>query len=169
MPMWSGNIMGRIIFNQNDLVKATKLILNHDLDLKKVRLKGKYGVIYVKRTPYRIHRLLGEYYFGKLDGYHIHHLDENPLNNLMSNLIKISPSEHTKKYHNNIQKYRKDENKIKTQMIMTEKIKRNDVTSKEVIYLRNSGLTYIEIAKKLNCGYNTVLRRIKKIDWSKDE
>ena len=52
--------MEKIIFDQNDLIKATKLILNHDLDIRKVRLKGKYGVIYVKRSPYRIQSLLTE-------------------------------------------------------------------------------------------------------------
>lgn len=161
--------MERLIFNEKDLINAVKWILNHDLDLSKVKIQGKYGIIYVKRNPYRIHRILGEYYFGDLKGYHIHHLDNNSFNNLKYNLIKVTPSEHTKKHHNDIQKYRKDENKIKTQMIMTEKIKRTDVTSKEVIYLRNSGLTYKEIAKKLNCGYNTVWRRIKQLDWSEDE
>lgn len=39
-------------------------------------------------------------------------------------------------------------------------ISRSDVTKETVISIRNKGLTINQIAEKLNCGYNTVCRRL---------
>lgn len=54
--------------------------------------------------------------------------------------------------------------------LATEKIKRNDVTEDIVLTLRESGLTIPQIAKKLNCGYYTVCKRLgmkeRLLDWS---
>ena len=47
------------------------------------------------------YRKIYEYHFGEIPkGYHIHHIDGNPLNNDISNLLCISAEEH-KKIHNN--------------------------------------------------------------------
>ena len=160
--MWTKGVMGRLIFDETDLINAVKTILDHELDLKKVRIKGNYGVIYVKRKPYRIHRLLGEYYFGNVEGFHIHHLNKNSFDNRKDNLIKLTPKEHTQKYHNDIHKFRSKDSIIKTQKIMTKKRIRHDVKKEQVVELRNQGYTISQVAKILNCGYNTVWRRTTK-------
>ena len=43
---------------------------------------------------------------------------------------------------------------------MKDIVSRKDVTKENVVDLRNSGFTIKEIAKKLNCGCNTVYRRL---------
>ncbi len=42
---------------------------------------------------------------------------------------------------------------------------RKDVTKEKVAEFRNKGLTIAEIAKKLNCGINTVNRRLGMKDY----
>jgi uncharacterized coiled-coil DUF342 family protein len=42
---------------------------------------------------------------------------------------------------------------------------RKDVTVERVAELRNKGLTILEIAKELNCGINTVNRRLGMKDY----
>lgn len=163
--------MGRLIYNEEDLLISFKEILNYELDINKLRIKGNYGVVYVKRKPYRIHRILGEYYYGNLNGFHIHHKNGNSFDNTKGNLLKVTPSEHTRLYHNDIYRNRSYESTMISQRNMVEKIKRKDITSNTILKLRSKGLTYKEISKELNCGYNTVWRRIKfkNIDWSENE
>jgi len=158
-----------IIYNESDLKNACEKIYGWTLNNEKIYVKEGYGGIYIRRKFISIHRILGEYYFGTLASLHIHHKDHDRLNNLKSNLQKVTPSEHTKKYHRDISSYRSKESIEKTVMIMAEKRKRNDVSAKVVKKLKESGCTYTEIAKKLDCGYNTVWRRLKQLDWSEDE
>ena len=40
---------------------------------------------------------------------------------------------------------------------------------KETRKLRMEGLTYKQIAERLHCWYNTVWRRLKKLDWSDEQ
>lgn len=48
-----------------------------------------------KRLTTRIHRLVAEAFIGKIpEGYHIHHIDGNKQNNVVSNLKIIHPKEH---------------------------------------------------------------------------
>lgn len=49
--------------------------------------------------------------------------------------------------------------------IGSEARKRHDVTKEQVLRLKESGFTIPEIAKKLNCGYNTVCRRLGMNDY----
>ena len=53
-----------------------------------------------KNKPILVHRYIWEQLNGKIpDGYHIHHKDENKLNNSIDNLECISASEHAKLHH----------------------------------------------------------------------
>ena len=52
-----------------------------------------------KRTTYRLHQAVWEYYNGKIVGnMHIHHIDGNKSNNDISNLELLTPEEHLKKH-----------------------------------------------------------------------
>ena len=39
-------------------------------------------------------------------------------------------------------------------------ISRKDVTKEKIVELMNGGLSIPQVAKELNCGYNTVYRRL---------
>lgn len=124
-----------------------------------------YAGISIKHDKLSVHRLIGEYMLGlKINkDIHIHHIDGNKMNNVISNLQAIKRNLHTKE-HNLVQYVSKDklrENAIKA----TEKIKRNDVTMESVEMLRNKGMTIKQIANELNCGYNTVCRRLRMKDY----
>lgn len=58
-----------------------------------------------------------------------------------------------------------DENRKKA----VEKRKRNDVTTLQVLELRQQGKTYGEVAKELNCDKSTVWRRLSKINQNRLE
>ena len=88
----------------------------------------------------------------------VHHIDGNKLNNNISNL-QVMKSELHAKEHNIVQYVSADYMKGYGNR-MKSIISRTDVTETEVIKLRKKGFTISEIAKELNCGYNTVCRRL---------
>lgn len=137
----------------------------------KVYLYNGYPCISISHEKYRIHQLLGELIFGKIrKGYVIHHIDGNRLNNNIENLQYLSHSCHSK-IHNKGKQYTPCELAHKN---AREVIYRKDITKENCQYLRSQGLTICQIAKKLNCGVNTIYRRLgmkdykKKLDWSEE-
>ena len=89
----------------------------------------------------------------------------NSMNNSISNLQVIRSSLHAKEH--NIVQYVSENHKRNFGNRMKHIISRSDVTKEKVESLRNQGFTICEIAEKLNCGVNTVNRRLKEaIDWS---
>lgn len=74
--------------------------------------KGYYDG-YHKRKRLRLHRYIWEKHNGPIpEGYDVHHIDGNKLNNDISNLIMLTPSEHHKIHANALteeQKARRDE------------------------------------------------------------
>lgn len=73
------------------------------------KFNGKYyylyrGEKYFSKGNTKLHRVVWEFYNGKIPtGYDVHHLDENRMNNHISNLSLRKASRHrsihTKKYH----------------------------------------------------------------------
>lgn len=135
----------------------------------KIYLHNGYPCISIGHEKIRVHQLLGEYLFGKIrNGYVIHHIDGNKLNNNKENLQYISSSLHSK-IHNKGKDY-----KVCGLAIMKARKTnyREEITKELCQKLKNDGLTINEIAKKLNCGVNTVNRRLgmndykTKLDWS---
>jgi len=62
--------------------------------------KAGYMIVYCPKKTMMYHRLVWSKYNGKIpEGYHIHHIDGNKLNNDISNLQLISSSEHSKLHH----------------------------------------------------------------------
>lgn len=63
------------------------------------------GIVYRKHDNHfhahgAIHRAVYTYYFGEIpEGYEIHHIDGNPTNNTISNLVMMTKSEHIKLHH----------------------------------------------------------------------
>ena len=61
------------------------------------------GIVYRETTKQhygmsaQIHRDVWSYYYGEIpNGYHIHHIDENPVNNSISNLCCLSAEKHAR-------------------------------------------------------------------------
>ena len=88
------------------MIQLTKSIqlLNYDIDVNGV-ITDKNGIIqkisihhdnrpYFKNYP--IHRIIMYTYYGYKEGYDIHHIDENLLNNKLDNLVYLTRSEHMK-------------------------------------------------------------------------
>ena len=69
------------------------------------RTCGGYYYVYHKRKSYYYHRLVFEHFYGEIpDGYEIDHVDNNRLNNHISNLQLLSPEDNRRKkkrYKNN--------------------------------------------------------------------
>lgn len=141
----------------------------------KVYLYGDYPCISIGHEKIRIHQLLGEFLFGKIrKGYVIHHIDENKLNNNKENLQYISKALHTQIHHKG-----KDYTPSIEALKKARKTKyREEITKEKCEELRNQGLTISQIAKKFNCGVNTINRRLgmkdyktknNVLDWSDDE
>lgn len=93
----------------------------------------------------------------------VHHIDRNKLNNSISNLQVLRKELHTKE-HDLIRFVNKDKLRNNA-MNGAEARKRKDITKEIVEKLRSDGYTIPQIAKKLNCGYNTVCRRLGMKDY----
>ena len=126
----------------------------------KIYLYRGYAGISIKHDKVSVHRIIGKYIVGFNFGseIHVHHIDGDKLNNDISNLQVIKKSLHTKEH--NLVQYVSEEYKRSFGDRMKRIVSRSDVAKEDVIFLRNKGLTINQIAEKLDCGYNTVCRRL---------
>ena len=124
-----------------------------------------YAGISLKHDKVSIHRIIGKYMVGFNFGrkIYVHHLDGNKMNNSISNLQVIRSDLHIKEH--DIHKYIPEDYKHSFGKRMKTIISRTDVTKENVTELRKMGLTIPEIAKKLNCGINTINRRLGMKDY----
>jgi predicted N-acyltransferase len=102
------------------------------------------------------------YYYGESEV--VHHINKDKADNRRENLMPMTKSEHTKLHHTNCD-YRSFDMMMKSVNSMANKRRRNDVTSEKVMELKNKGATIPQIAKELNCGINTVNRRLGMKDY----
>ena len=124
-----------------------------------------YAGISLKHNKESVHRIIGKYMVGfNFDkNIHVHHLDGNKMNNSVSNLQVIRNDLHFKAH--DVHKYIPEDYKRSFGERMRPIVSRTDVTKENVTELRKIGLTIQEIAKKLNCGENTVYRRLGMKDY----
>jgi hypothetical protein len=126
---------------------------------------GKYASIVLIKNNVRLQRLLhtivafawiepcpGKY--GKEKGcYSIDHIDRNPQNNNPHNLQWLLVDEHCKQGMET-RKIIKGDNHVSSRL-----------TEKEVIEIRQSNLSYKELAAIYNISYDTIVKVIKNISW----
>ena len=121
-----------------------------------------YAGISLKHDKVSVHRIIGKYMVGHDFGseIHVHHIDQNHFNNSISNLQVLRKDLHTKEHY--LVQYVSESYLKDFGNRMKDIIARSDVTEEKVKTLLENGLTIPQIAKKLNCGINTVNRRLGK-------
>ena len=131
----------------------------------KIYMYRGYAGISIKHEKVSVHRIIGKYMVGYDFGPEIivHHIDGNKLNNSVNNLQVLKNSLHIKQ-HNLVSFMDKDKLRENAKKA-TEAIKRKDITEEQVKKLRKEGFTIKEIAQMLNCGVNTVNRRLGMRDY----
>ena len=139
----------------------------------RIVLRNCYPSVCINRQWHYVHILIGEFIYGRIrKGYIIHHKDKNKLNAMPDNLELMTNLKHLKMHgvERKGKDFRSAEGKLKCINSAREVRMRKDVTVEKVIDLRNKGLTIPKIAKELNCGINTVNRRLSKsLDWGDGE
>lgn len=134
----------------------------------RIVLRNGYPTVCINRQRCCVHILIGELVYGKIrKGYVIHHKDKNKLNAMPNNLELMTSYKHSK-IHGEERKgidLRSEEGKQKSINAAAKARKRSDVTIEKVEKLRRNGFTIPEIAKELNCGVNTVSRRLGMKDY----
>lgn len=134
----------------------------------RIVLRNNYPTVCINRKRYYVHILIGEFIYGRIrKGYVIHHKDKNKLNAMSDNLELMTNRKHIK-FHGEERKgidYRSENGKRNSINAAVQARRRNDVTTEKVRELKNKGLTINEIAEELNCGINTVNRRLGMKDY----
>ena len=129
----------------------------------RIFLHNSYPSVCINREKYYVHILVGEMIYGNIrKGYVIHHKDKNKLNALPQNLELMSSYKHNK-LHGEERKgldFRSENGKKNSINALREARARKDVTKGKIEELRRQGLTIQEISEALNCGINTVYRRL---------
>ena len=131
----------------------------------KIYMYRGYAGISMKHDKVSVHRIIGKY----MVGYDfeseivVHHIDGNKLNNSINNLQILKNNLHTKE-HDLVSFVDKDKLRENVKKA-TEAIKRKDVSEEKVKELREEGFTVKQIAEALNCGINTVNRRLGMKDY----
>ena len=128
----------------------------------KIYLHNGYPCVSIAHNKFRIHRLLGEFIYGKIEkDYVIHHIDGNRLNNKKDNLQLISKSEHSS-IHNKNKHYTPCLKAIKN---ARNKNFRSDITKEKCEELRKNGYTLEKMSIILCCSKNTISRRLGMKDY----
>lgn len=134
----------------------------------RIVLRNNYPTVCINRKRYYVHILIGEFIYGRIrKGYVIHHKDKNKLNAMSDNLELMTNRKHIK-FHGEERKgidYRSENGKRNSINAAVQARRKNDVTTEKVRELKNKGLTINEIAEELNCGINTVNRRLGMKDY----
>ena len=126
----------------------------------KIYMYRGYAGISLKHEKVSVHRIIGKFMIGYDFGSEIsvHHIDGNKLNNNVSNLQILKNSLHTKEH--NLVSFVSKEQMRENAKNATEIRKRKDVTKEKIEELKAQGFSNIEVAQKLNCGVNTIRRRL---------
>lgn len=134
----------------------------------RIILRNGYPTVCIDKQRYYVHILIGEFIYGRIrKGYVIHHKDKNKLNAMPNNLELMTNYKHSK-IHGKERKgidLRSEAGKQKSIYAAAKARKRSDITTEKVKKLRHKGFTIPEIAKELNCGVNTVSRRLGMKDY----
>lgn len=149
-----------VYFDENDLEAAILTLTDKPKEAYKIFIRNSYPCFCIGHKHYYVHRVLGGFYFGDLDGYLIHHINGEKTDNTRENLQKISNSEHTRLHHTG-RDFRSTQGVINGVNAMAEKRKRKDVKSEDVKALRAKGLTYKELAEHFHCGQSVIQDRLE--------
>ena len=132
------------IFPEYFIDPVTAIITNSKGEIQKIKIRD--GRPYFKSMA--IHKIQAHTYYGYKKDYDIHHLDENKMNNSLSNLVYLTRSEHTKLHMKG--KHLSDEHKRKISDAaknMSEETKRKlSEAAKGKIWINNGA-----ISKKVKC------------------
>lgn len=132
-------------------------------DCYRIVVRNGYPSVCIDRQWIRVHVLIGEYLYGYIrKGYVVHHKDRNKLNAMPENLTVMSNQRHAK-IHGEERKgtdLRTPDGKERGIKAAAEARKRKDVTETIVRSMRGDGKTMEAIAQELNCGVNTLYRRL---------
>ena len=137
---------------------------------KHIYMHGQYPAVSIYREKVHVHRLLMMYWLqiSIPSDCFVHHIDGNKLNALRENLCLMPCREHQSKHNKNKKLTENHKRKIGEKNRLRRGIKmkkqRQDITVENVIALRERGNSINKIAKKLNCGWSTVLSRIEEHD-----
>lgn len=148
-----------VFFNQIDLEMAICKITDKPKEEYKISIRNLYPCFCIGHKHYYVHRVLGEFYFGDLTGYAIHHINGEKTDNTKDNLRKITSTEHTKLHHLG-KDFRTEIGMMKSVNGMADKRKRKDVKSEDVKELRKKGMTYKELAEHFKCGQSVIQNRL---------
>ena len=136
----------------------------------RITMHNSYPSICIAHDHVYIHNLIGEYKYGQIHkGYVIHHNDNNKKNNDISNLVLLTNVEHAL-IHGKQRKgidLRSENGKWRGLNAARKKRYRSDVRREDILSLRERGMSFENISKILNCGTNTVRRRMA-IDWEEE-
>lgn len=119
-----------------------------------------HGYVYVKlyKCGKMAHRLICEAHYGFRDGLEVNHKNSIRNDNRIENLEWVTKSEnaiHSFKYGFNSHKGDKNSRSV---------LKSTDIP--EIIRMRNSGLTYVEISKKYGVCAETISAAYNKKTWN---
>lgn len=147
-------------------------------DCYRIMLRNGYPSVCIAHNRYYVHRLVWEGVHGVLEEEQIiHHKDQNKLNNNINNLECLTNEQHSQ-LHGAARKdldLRSESGKWRSVESAAKKRYRREITKEKIVSMQKQGLTIGEIAKKLNCGKNTICRRLhgreyvvsqRALDWS---
>jgi hypothetical protein len=141
---------------------------------KTISIHARYPCVAIGKNKYHVHRLIFEYVSGIVvcDGYCVHHIDENKLNNNVSNLKILRADEHAI-IHNKGKKGSEKQRECIIRFNHTRKgtrqpFHRKDITYKQVDELFKKSYSINKIALLLNVGWDTVKSRVKDIHDNPD-
>lgn len=154
-------------YDEETLVKAMLWYSVKPLQSKKkVTMHGKYACVSIGNKKIHIHRLLGMYIINNksIDSkMHFHHINGDKLDNRIENIAMIDGSLHLSSHNKN----KKTSDYCRRRIIESNhkrkggrtKLHRKDITAIDVYNLKKQGLSFNQIAIKLNLDWGCVKRR----------